>query len=69
MRRPLTLLIPGMLTLAPGYLALLAAPYPLFAYSASYANIKVYSDHPIAEAIQPLLIIWGGIFAIAAVEA
>lgn len=55
MRRPLTLLICGTLTLVAGYLALLAAPYPAFAYSASYRNIKVYSDHPIAAAIQPLL--------------
>ena len=55
MRRAVRLLASGVLTLGAAYVALLAAPYPLFAYQAGYANIRVYSDRPIPPSILPVL--------------
>ena len=55
MRRAVRLLVSGVLTLGAAYVALLAAPYPLFAYQAGYANIRVYSDRPIPPSILPVL--------------
>ena len=45
-----------LLALAAVYLLILAAPYPLFAYHASYGNITVYSDRPIPSQITPILV-------------
>jgi hypothetical protein len=37
------------------YLLILALPYPLFAYHASYGNITIYSDQPIPPQVTPIL--------------
>jgi hypothetical protein len=45
----------SILALLGIYVALLAFPYPMFSYAASYRNITVYSDRPIPAAINPVL--------------
>jgi hypothetical protein len=48
-------IVSGLLAFAAAYLILLAAPYPLFAYHASYQNITVYSDQPLPPEITPII--------------
>jgi hypothetical protein len=58
MRRLLRVAALGAITLAAAfavYLALLAFPYPLFGYEATYQNISVYSDRPISAALPSVL--------------
>jgi len=54
-KRLLERTVGALALLAAAYLGLLAFPYPLFSYQASFQNIAVYSDQPIPGAIGPVL--------------